>query len=221
MSFNNCEFCDIIEVFGRHPRSTEVPAQLTAGEARRPCVPPASAGACLLSDDERGGQQGETLAASCAVRKSGRGMQTFPRFRCPRAQHQPGRLGNELDQRMVVYAGFDSVFVGIETPSTRGPCAKLTRRRISRVDALSRAKGGHGRLSGRVHRGSIQTDASAYRAPARVDREIVHPPIHGGILGALSGNPIGRRLIRRGPAWLERSSGATFGRTNSAPRWTK
>ena len=171
----NCEFCDIIEVFGRHPR-TKSPAQL-----------------CSELD---------------AILATGFPFQFYSEASINLA------ASDDLVEAMV-RAGFDSVFVGIETPSTEAlrETHKAQNLAVNLHDAVEKlARGGLDVSAGFIV-GFDSDDAAAIERQREWIASSCIPQAMVGILGALPGTQLERRLIRE-DRMLERSSGETFGRAN-------
>jgi radical SAM superfamily enzyme YgiQ (UPF0313 family) len=115
----------------------------------------------------------------------------------------------------MVRAGFDSVFVGIETPSTEAlrETHKAQNLAVNLHDAVEKlARGGLDVSAGFIV-GFDSDDAAAIERQREWIADSCIPQAMVGILGALPGTQLERRLIRE-DRMLERSSGETFGRAN-------
>ena len=129
----NCEFCDIIEIYGRRPRTKAVSQVLAELEQLR------AAGwreAVFIVDDNFIGNKArakELLAALAQWRKQYRTNFDFVTEASLNLADDP-----ELMQ-MMQDAGFNSVFLGIETPDVPGLIAsnKLQNTRRSLLDSIA------------------------------------------------------------------------------------
>jgi len=209
----NCEFCDIIEVFGRKPR-TKSPEQFCA--EMDALLATGHRGTVFLSDDNLVGNKVETLrllkALAAWMKKHKYPFQFYSEASINLAASEP--LMDAL-----VEAGFDSVFVGIETPSTEALRETHKAQNVSvdlhaAVDTMNR----HGlNVSAGFIVGFDSDDASAIErqrewiAASRIPLAMV------GILAALPGTQLERRLIKEGRL-LKESGGDTFGRANFRTR---
>jgi radical SAM superfamily enzyme YgiQ (UPF0313 family) len=205
----NCEFCDIIEVFGRRPRAKN-PAQL-CGELDS-LLATGFRGTVFLSDDNLVGNKAETLRLLSALEDWMR------RHRFPFQFYAEASINLAASDELIdamVRAGFDSVFVGIETPSTEAlrethKAQNLAVDLHAAVDKLVRR--GLDVSAGFIV-GFDSDDAAALERQREWIAESCIPQAMVGILAALPGTQLERRLVREG-RMLERSSGETFGRPN-------
>ena len=205
----NCEFCDIIEVFGRHPRA-KTPAQL-CGELDA-LLATGFHGTVFLSDDNLVGNKVETLRL-LSVLEDWMKQHHFP-FQFYAEASINLAASDELIDAMV-RAGFDSIFVGIETPSTEAlrethKAQNLALDLHAAVDKL--VQRGLDVSAGFIV-GFDSDDAAALERQREWIAQSCIPQAMVGILAALPGTQLERRLLREG-RMLERSSGETFGRTN-------
>jgi radical SAM superfamily enzyme YgiQ (UPF0313 family) len=205
----NCEFCDIVELFGRRPR-TKAPAQL-CGELDA-LLATGFRGSLFVVDDNFVGNRKETLGL------------LGPLGAWMRKHHFPFQVFTEASIDLagcddliagMVAAGFDCVFVGIETPS---PAAlrethKMQNLKVDLNTAIEKLiRSGLDVMAGFI----MGFDADDAAALARQREWILRSPIPQammGILTALPGTQLERRLVRE-ERLIERSSGETFGRTN-------
>jgi radical SAM superfamily enzyme YgiQ (UPF0313 family) len=205
----NCEFCDIIEVFGRHPR-TKSPEQLC--NELDALLATGFHGTVFLSDDNLVGNKVETLRLLGVLQKWMEDHH-FP-FQFYSEASINLAASNELMDAMV-RAGFDSVFVGIETPSTEA--LRETHKAQNLAVDLHEAVNTLIRRGLDVSAGFIvgfdSDDAAAIERQREWIAKSCIPQAMVGILGALPGTQLERRLVREG-RMLERSSGETFGRAN-------
>jgi len=205
----NCEFCDIIEIFGRVPR-TKKPAQLLRElEAIRDT---GYRGPLFLVDDNFIGNK---RAALGAVREIGKW------------QHERGypfdlfteasvnlALETEL-LKVMVQSGFSAVFLGIETPSPEG--LKEAQKNQNLVLPLHDAVNLITRAGLEVMAGFIvgfDTDQSdAFERQRDFIQSSPIPMAMVGLLTALPGTQLTRRLEREGRMQM-RASGDQFGTPN-------
>ena len=205
----NCEFCDIIEVFGRHPR-TKSPAQLCS--ELDAILATGFRGTVFLSDDNLVGNKVETMRLLIVLRK------WMEEHRFPFQFYSEASINLAASDDLVeamVRAGFDSVFVGIETPSTEAlrETHKAQNLAVNLHDAVEKlARGGLDVSAGFIV-GFDSDDAAAIERQREWIADSCIPQAMVGILGALPGTQLERRLIRE-DRMLERSSGETFGRAN-------
>jgi radical SAM superfamily enzyme YgiQ (UPF0313 family) len=205
----NCEFCDIIEVFGRRPRA-KTPAQL-CGELDA-LLATGFRGTVFLSDDNLVGNKVETLRL-LSVLEDWMKRHHFP-FQFYAEASINLAASDELIDAMV-RAGFDSIFVGIETPSTEAlrethKAQNLAVDLHAAVDKLARR--GLDVSAGFIVGFDSDDAAALERQRAWIAGSCI-PQAMVGILAALPGTQLERRLLREG-RMLERSSGETFGRAN-------
>jgi radical SAM superfamily enzyme YgiQ (UPF0313 family) len=208
----SCEFCDVIEIFGRQPRLksprqvlAELDALYAAGFNR----------SVFFVDDNFVGNRK-------AVR------QLLPQIaRWQRSRGYPFELYTEasvnlaLDDELVremVNAGFATVFVGIETPSTAALRGAGKRQNLSldlgqAVDRLTRA--GLEVMGGFIV-GFDQDDRHAFAAQRRFIQSSAIPLAMVGLLTALPGTALCRRLQAEGRL-RGSGDGDTFARPNFTP----
>jgi radical SAM superfamily enzyme YgiQ (UPF0313 family) len=205
----NCEFCDIIEMFGRVPR-VKAPAQVVAEleELRRL----GARGALFIVDDNFIGNRkaaGRLLPEIAAWQKAhGRPFDLYTEASLDLA-------GDAKLTAAMVEAGFSAVFVGLETPDPE--TLKQTQKRQNlRMDpaeavwALSRA-------GLEVYAGFIVgfdgDDAGALDRQRAFVQSVPIPRAMVGILSALPGTQLWRRLEREGRLRAA-PTGDQFDRTN-------
>jgi radical SAM superfamily enzyme YgiQ (UPF0313 family) len=204
-----CEFCDIVELFGRQPRTKE-PEQL----CRELDVLLATGfrGSLFVVDDNFVGNRKETLKLldplAAWMRRHRFPFQIFTEASIDLA-------GCEDLMTKMVDAGFDCVFVGIETPSAQA--LRETHKMQNLAVDLDQAIAKLIRFGLDVSAGFIMGfDADDAAALDRQREWVLRSPIPQammGILTALPGTQLERRLAREGRL-LDRSSGETFDRTN-------
>ncbi len=209
----NCEFCDIIEVFGRVPR-TKPPEQLLSEiEAIHST---GFRGPLFIVDDNFIGNK---AAAKKMLPVLGEWMQShdYPFDLYTEASVDLASQDKLIDQ--MVRAGFTSVFLGIETPSKEALVESQKRQNLhldllAGVEKLTRA--GLEVMAGFI----VGFDADDAGACERQYEFIQGAPIPWamvGILTALPGTQLWRRL--EGESRLRDDySGDQFGRTNFVTR---
>jgi radical SAM superfamily enzyme YgiQ (UPF0313 family) len=205
----SCEFCDIVELFGRKPR-TKQPAQFC--RELDAILATGFRGSVFVVDDNFVGNRKETMGLLAPLTEW---MQAhkFPfQFFTEASVDLAGC--KDLMAGMVA-AGFDCVFVGIETPS-REALRESHKGQNLNVD-LNAAIETLIRSGLDVTAGFIMGfDADDGAALDRQREWVLRSPIPQamiGILTALPGTQLERRLTREGRL-LERASGETFGRAN-------
>jgi radical SAM superfamily enzyme YgiQ (UPF0313 family) len=204
-----CEFCDIVELFGRQSR-TKAPEQFC--RELDAVVATGFRGPLFVVDDNFVGNRKETLKLLDPL------TAWMRRHRFPfqiLTEASIDLAGCEELMTKMVAAGFDSVFVGIETPS-RAALRETHKGQNLAVD-LNEAVEKMIRAGLDVSAGFIMGfDADDAEALDRQRRWVLRSPIPQamlGILTALPGTELERRLSREGRL-IEASTGETFGRTN-------
>ncbi|HET9555126.1 MAG TPA: B12-binding domain-containing radical SAM protein [Anaeromyxobacteraceae bacterium] len=207
-----CEFCDIVEIFGRVPR-LKAPAQVVAELDALFAL--GARGALFFVDDNFVGNRREA-ARLLPVLQTWQERHDFPFQLCTEASidlaGQP-----ELVAGMVA-AGFEEVFLGIETPSRAalresGKSQNLRVDPARAVEALTRA--GLEVFAGFI----VGFDAEE---PDIFDRQIQFisslpiPRAMAGLLMALPGTRLWRRLQAEGRL-RDQGSGDNFARPNFEP----
>jgi radical SAM superfamily enzyme YgiQ (UPF0313 family) len=205
----NCEFCDIVELFGRRPRTKE-PAQLC--RELDALLATGFRGSLFVVDDNFVGNRKETSALLGPLGEWMRGhgfpFQIFTEASIDLAGQ------DDLIAKMVA-AGFDCVFVGIETPSKEAlrETRKIQNLAVDLDQAIRKLiRSGLDVMAGFI----MGFDADDAEALDRQRAWVLGSPIPQamiGILTALPGTQLERRLAREGRL-VERSSGETFGRPN-------
>jgi radical SAM superfamily enzyme YgiQ (UPF0313 family) len=205
----NCEFCDIIEIFGRKPR-TKSAAQLC--RELDAIYATGHRGAVFVVDDNFIGNKVE---ARRMLPQLGEWM---------RAHNDPFGLYTEASVNLaadeglidaMVEAGFTAVFLGIETPSEEAlrETQKLQNTVMSPEAAVRKLIArGLDVMAGFI----LGFDVDDKEAIDRLHDWIARSPIPlsmAGILTALPGTQLERRLAREGRLVCE-SEGDSFGRPN-------
>jgi radical SAM superfamily enzyme YgiQ (UPF0313 family) len=205
----NCEFCDIIEIFGRRAR-TKTPAQLL--RELDAIYATGFRGSLFIVDDNFIGNKVE------ARRLLG------PLATWMRAHDEPFYLYTEASLNLatddalidaMVDAGFNSVFIGIETPSeeTLRHTQKLQNTTVDAADAVAKLTARGLEVMAGFIVGFDGDDASAIERQREWIGRSPIPLAMVGILIALPGTQLERRLEREGRL-VHESSGDNFMRTN-------
>jgi len=207
-----CEFCDVIEIFGRKPR-VKTPEQVVRElEAIHRL---GYRGTIFFVDDN-------FIGNKPAVKGLLPIMRDWQRSRArPFEFYTEASLNLASDPQILgdmVAAGFSSVFVGIETPSDKGLelARKFQNLRVDLSQAIDRiTRAGLGVMGGFIV--GFDTDDEQVFALQRdfVARQPI-PLAMVGMLTALPGTALWRRLDSEGRL-RERSNGDQFSRPNFAP----
>jgi radical SAM superfamily enzyme YgiQ (UPF0313 family) len=208
----NCEFCDIIEVFGRVPRVKSAEQVVAELESLRAL---GGRGPLFLVDDNFIGNR-KAVA------------RILPRIAAWQREHgQPFDLLTEASLDLagepelvasMIDAGFSAVFMGIETPSTEAliETGKKQNLRMDQAEAVERlTRAGLEVFAGFI----VGFDADKEDIFDRQREFISRLPIARamvGILSALPGTALWRRLDREGRLRRD-ATGDQFGRPNFAP----
>jgi radical SAM superfamily enzyme YgiQ (UPF0313 family) len=205
----HCEFCDIVELYGRQSRTKE-PAQLC--RELDAILATGFRGTLFVVDDNFVGNRKKTLALlgpmATWMRAHGFPFQVFTEASIDLAG------SDDLIAGMVA-AGFDAVFVGIETPSKEAlrEAHKLQNLAVDLDQAIAKLiRNGLDVMAGFI----MGFDADDADALERQREWVLCSPIPQamiGVLTALPGTQLERRLAREGRL-IERSNGETFGRPN-------
>lgn len=205
----NCEFCDIVELFGRRPRTKE-PEQLC--RELDALLATGFRGSLFVVDDNFVGNRKETLALlgplGAWMRKHDFPFQIFTEASVDLASCDDLVAG-------MVAAGFDCVFLGIETPSPAAlrEAHKLQNLKMNLDQAVEKLiRSGLDVMAGFIMGFDADDAAALDRQRAWVLRSPI-PQAMVGVLTALPGTQLERRLEREGRL-TERSNGETFGRPN-------
>lgn len=205
----HCEFCDVVELFGRQARTKE-PEQLC--RELDAILATGFRGSLFVVDDNFVGNRKATLAL------------LGPMAAWMSAHRYPFQIITEASIDLagcddliagMVAAGFDCVFVGIETPSKAAlrETHKLQNLAVDLDQAIEKLI----RCGLDVTAGFIMGfDADDAEALQRQREWVLRSPIPQamiGVLNALPGTQLERRLAQEGRL-LQRSDGETFGRPN-------
>jgi radical SAM superfamily enzyme YgiQ (UPF0313 family) len=207
-----CEFCDIIEMFGRNPR-VKRPEQVV--EELQAILRLGYRGTLFFVDDNFIGNKSAVkhlLPIVCEwQRANGRPFEFYTEASVNLA-NDPQLLGDMVD------AGFSSVFVGIETPSKKAlkQTGKIQNLRVDLSEAVDRiTRAGLQVMGGFI----VGFDTDGEEAFALQREFLARQPIPlamVGILTALPGTALWRRLEAEGRL-RERSNGDPFCRPNFVP----
>ena len=207
-----CEFCDIIEIFGRKPRvktADQIIAELDA------IYRLGYKGTLFFVDDNFIGNKPAVRSLLPVVRdwqrKRGRPFDLYTEASVDLAS-DPQLL------REMVDAGFSSVFIGIETPSVRAlqQAKKLQNLRLDPSEAVGRITQAGIEVMGGFIVGFDSDEPDIFALQHRFLRDQPVPLAMVGILTALPGTALWRRL-RSENRLRQRSNGDTFSRPNFAP----
>jgi radical SAM superfamily enzyme YgiQ (UPF0313 family) len=209
----SCEFCDIVEVFGRVPRvksTTQVLAELDA------LYRLGHRGQVFFVDDNFIGNKRavRTLLPELARWQRARGW--------PFSLYTEASVNLAADPallRAMVGAGFESVFLGLETPSPEALRAANKKQNVgvdlaAAVDTITRA--GLAVMGGFIV-GFDTDDASAFDLQRRFIESAPIPLAMVGLLTALPGTALWRRLALE-DRLAEGATGDQFGRPNFRTR---
>lgn len=209
----NCEFCDIIEVFGRVPR-TKTPDQLL--REFDAIYAAGFHGMLFLVDDNFIGNKREAKTMLPAVADWMRAKDY------PFDIYTEASINLAADDKLIelmLQAGFSSVFIGIETPSQESlaETQKIQNLRLDlnlAVEKLTRK--GLEVMAGFIV-GFDADDAGIFERQFKFIQNSPIPLAMVGILAALPGSQLWRRLENEGRL-LEDWSGENFGRANFRTR---
>ena len=207
-----CEFCDVIEIFGRKPR-LKTPGQVV--EELEAIHRLGYRGTIFFVDDNFIGNKTEVKRLLPILREwqQSRGH--------PFVFYTEASVDLATDPQLLagmVESGFSSVFVGIETPSKKSleQAGKIQNLRVDLSEAVDRiTRAGLEVMGGFIV--GFDTDGAEVFAlqSAFLDGQPI-PLAMVGILTALPGTALWRRLEAEGRL-RERSSGDAFSRPNFVP----
>jgi radical SAM superfamily enzyme YgiQ (UPF0313 family) len=207
-----CEFCDVIEIFGRKPR-VKTPAQVVKElEAIHRL---GYRGTLFFVDDNFIGNKSAVKDLLPILRDwqhaRGRPFEFYTEASLNLA-NDPQLVGDMVD------AGFSSVFVGIETPSQKAleQTKKFQNLRVDLSEAIDRiTRAGLGVMGGFIV-GFDSDDEEVFALQREFLAQQPIPLAMVGILTALPGTALWRRLEAEGRL-RERSNGDQFSRPNFVP----
>ena len=208
----NCEFCDIIEMFGRVPRAKSPPQVLTELEALRD---QGWRGPVFFVDDNFIGNKRAVKHLLPEVARWQR-ERSYPFSFYTEASVNLAADAKLL--RLMVEAGFDSVFLGIETPSPEALRETQKKQNLGvdlREAVATITRSGIDVMAGFI----VGFDSDGPEAFAAQREFIASSPIPlamVGLLTALPGTQLWRRLEREGRL-RDTSDGDQFARPNFEP----
>jgi len=208
----SCEFCDIIEVFGRVPRFKS-PAQVVA--ELETLLRLGARGPLFLVDDNFIGNRraaAEVLQAIGAwQRERNRPFDLY-------TEASVDLAGEPALLRAMVDAGFTAVFVGIETPSAESlrSAGKKQNLRMDPSEAVRVLTAAGLEVFAGFIVGFDGDDESIFERQAEFIGALAIPRAMVGMLSALPGTALWRRLEREGRLRAE-ASGDQFDRPNFVP----
>jgi radical SAM superfamily enzyme YgiQ (UPF0313 family) len=205
----NCEFCDIIEIFGRRARTKTAPQLLAELDA---VYATGFRGSLFLVDDNFIGNKTEARRLLPAVAE------------WMRAHGDPFYLYTEASLNLasddllidlMVEAGFNSVFIGIETPEDEAlrHTQKLQNTTVNPSEAVAKLTARGIEVMAGFIVGFDTDDAQAVERQRAWIGESPIPLAMVGLLIALPGTQLERRLEREGRL-IHESNGDNFMRTN-------
>jgi len=209
----SCEFCDVIELFGRVPRvksEEQVLAELEALYER------GYRGTLFLVDDNFIGNKRAVQSLLGALerwqREHGRPFELYTEASVNLAA-DPELLG------AMVRAGFTSVFLGIETPSRAAlsEAGKAQNLRSDLAQAVARITAAGIEVMGGFIVGFDQDDESVFELQRAFISSMPIPMAMVGVLMALPNTALWRRLEREGRLCTD-ATGDQFSRPNFVPR---
>ena len=190
----NCEFCDIIEIYGRRPRTKAVEQVLAELDQLR------RAGwreSVFIVDDNFIGNKArakELLAALAEWRKQTRTEFAFSTEASLNLADDPELM------RLMKEAGFNSVFLGIETPDESGLIAanKLQNTRRSLLDSVAAIQSYGIQVMGGFILGFDTDKEDIFDRMVEFIEKSGIPIAMVGLLQAMPGTQLFRRLWREG-----------------------
>ena len=209
----NCEFCDIIEVFGRVPRTKPAEQLLREFDA---VYATGFHGMLFLVDDNFIGNKraAKTMLPALAEWMNARNY--------PFDIYTEASINLAADDRLIglmLQAGFSSVFVGIETPSQESlaETQKIQNLRLDLTQAVEKLTSKGLEVMAGFIVGFDADDAGIFDRQLAFIQNAPIPLAMVGILSALPGSQLWRRLEKEGRL-VENWSGDNFGRANFKTR---
>jgi radical SAM superfamily enzyme YgiQ (UPF0313 family) len=207
-----CEFCDVIEIFGRTPRVKTPPQVMAELEAIRHL---GYRGTVFFVDDN-------FIGNKAAVKRL---LPILTEYQ--RSHGRPFDLYTEASVNLagdpellaeMAEAGFSSVFVGIETPSKKAleEVGKVQNVGVDLSDAIDRITRSGLEVMGGFIVGFDTDDEKVFALQREFLARQPMPLAMVGILNALPGTALWRRLEAEGRL-CERSNGDQFSRPNFVP----
>jgi radical SAM superfamily enzyme YgiQ (UPF0313 family) len=207
-----CEFCDVIEIFGRTPRVKTAAQMLAEFEAIHEL---GYRGTLFVVDDNFIGNRPAVRRLLPLVRdwQQARGH--------PYDLYTEASVDLASDRRLLaqmVEAGFRTIFLGIETPSIAAleRAGKYQNLRLDPAEAIDRITRAGIEVMGGFIVGFDTDEADIFALQRELLTDLPVPLAMVGILTALPGTALWRRLRAEGRL-RERSSGDQFTRPNFTP----
>jgi radical SAM superfamily enzyme YgiQ (UPF0313 family) len=209
----NCEFCDIIEVFGRVPRTKSAEQLLREFDAVR--ATGFHAMLFLVDDNFIGNKK----AAKTMLPELANWMKQHD---YPFDIYTEASINLAADDRLIelmVEAGFSSVFVGIETPSQEAlaETQKVQNLRLDLTAAVEKLTTKGLEVMAGFIVGFDSDDPGIFERQRAFIQNAPIPLAMIGVLSALPGTQLWRRLEKEGRLFSD-FSGETLGRTNFETR---
>lgn len=207
-----CEFCDVVEIFGRTPRVKDVATvlgeldQLRRLRWRGPVF--------IVDDNFIGNRKAARRLLGAIAAWQERHGHPFELY----TEASVNLAGDEDLLAAMVAAGFTSVFVGIETPSTQAlrEAGKTQNLRMDLRTAVERITAAGIEVMGGFIVGFDSDDAATFAAQRGFLADAPIPLAMVGLLTALPGTALWRRLAREGRLRV-RATGDQFDRPNFRP----
>ncbi|MFZ1614528.1 MAG: radical SAM protein, partial [Holophaga sp.] len=215
---HHCEFCDIVELFGHKPR-TKAPAQFIA-ELERLYLQ-GERGQLFVVDDNFIGNRSEVKALLPQLAE------------WQRARHFPFGLFSETTLTLaedhdlmagMVEAGFNMVFLGLETPdrATLAATGKPQNLKSDMLEGVRRIQAHGMEVSAGFILGFDTDPEDIFERQVQFIQEAAIPTAMVGLLTALPNTQLARRLEREGRLIGESEGGNTHDlRINFQPRMNK
>jgi radical SAM superfamily enzyme YgiQ (UPF0313 family) len=209
----DCEFCDITALFGHRPRTKRAPQMIAELDAL--CASGWRGPVFFVDDNFIGNKKrlkADLLPALTAWRTGRRGM--------PFNTEASVNLADDDElMRMMVAAGFRSVFVGIETPDADS-LAECNKKQNLHRDLVADAR--------RMQRAGLEVQGGFilgfdHDSPRAVDQLVEYVQRTGivtamvGLLQAIPGTRLHARLLREGRINDQRTGDNVDGSTNIVP----
>ena len=207
-----CEFCDVIEIFGRKQR-TKTPEQVV--KELDAIHQLGYRGTLFFVDDNFIGNKAAVKRLLPIIRDWQRSHGT------PFELYTEASINLATDSKLLdlmVAAGFTAVFVGIETPSEKAleETKKFQNLRVDLSEAIDRITGAGLQVMGGFIVGFDSDDEEVFALQREFLARQPIPLAMVGILTALPGTGLWRRLEKEGRL-RERSTGDQFDRPNFVP----
>jgi len=210
----NCEFCDIIEIYGRKPR-TKSPAQVLA--ELEALLRLGWRGSVFIVDDNFIGNKGEVKKLLPAL------ADWNQRHKHPFHFFSEASLNLAEDTELLEQmrrANFTKVFLGIETPveASLRETQKYQNTRKDLLDSVQRIQSYGLEVMGGFIVGFDSDPPNIFEEQVRFIRESAIPVAMVGLLTALPNTQLWRRLLREGRLLTQSSGNNTDCTLNFVPR---